>query len=87
MALSALEQNKSTTHEALLRDAIEQAKKVVAPLWPITTFAARSPWLDLESMTFEETARFLQKRAGVSIYPQKALLRQAVKGDRMGHEQ
>nr|NNM90088.1 DUF2309 domain-containing protein [Bacilli bacterium] len=79
MALSALEQNKSTTHEALLRDAIEQAKKVVAPLWPITTFAARSPWLDLESMTFEETARFLQKRAGVSIYPQKALLRQAVK--------
>ena len=40
-----------------INDLVKSASKVIAPLGPINTFAARNPWMGLEQQTFEEAAR------------------------------
>lgn len=34
--------------EGDIKSYVEAASKVIAPLWPISTFAARHPWMGLE---------------------------------------
>lgn len=66
-SLRALQQ-----HTRLL-EWVANAAQAVAPLWPLATFAARSPWLGLEHQTFDQVAR----QSGTPMYPSLPHLRSA----------
>lgn len=42
--------------EKNMNDLVESASRVIAPLWPIATFAAHHPWMGLEKQSFEQVA-------------------------------
>ncbi|MFT0803369.1 putative inorganic carbon transporter subunit DabA [Bacillus swezeyi] len=56
-------------------ELVQAAARVIAPLWPIETFAARHPWMGLEEQTFEQTARRLKQQLLVDIYPKPSIFR------------
>lgn len=56
---------------------IESASRVIAPLWPISTFAARSPWMGLENQPFDQVASWLKQTRDVDIYPSASMIRSA----------
>lgn len=56
---------------------VESASRVIAPLWPISTFAARSPWMGLEKLTFEQVANWLKNTRDVDIYPSASMIHSA----------
>ncbi|MCU4666865.1 DUF2309 domain-containing protein [Bacillus paralicheniformis] len=58
-------------------ESVQSAARVIAPLWPIETFAARHPWMGLEEQTFEQTARQLKQQLQVDIYPKSSIFRSA----------
>ncbi|WP_026679398.1 DUF2309 domain-containing protein [Fictibacillus gelatini] len=60
-----------------LNALVEAANQVIAPLWPITTFAARHPWAGLEGRSFEEVARWLKDTHDVDIYPSTKMIKAA----------
>lgn len=60
-----------------LHDLVKSAAKVIAPLGPIHTFAARNPWVGLEDQPFEHVARRLKGTIDVDIYPDQAMLHAA----------
>ncbi|KYP80242.1 hypothetical protein AYW79_11805 [Ferroacidibacillus organovorans] len=57
---------------------VSLASRVIAPLGPISEFAARSPWMGLENQFFDEVARWLKDIRDVDIYPGVSLLRDAM---------
>lgn len=61
-----------------LRARVERAAAAIAPLWPIATFAARSPWQFLEAQPFDAVARHQAQRHGIPLYPSLALSRRAL---------
>lgn len=56
---------------------VKSASKVITPLGPIRTFAARDPWMGLEGHSFEEVARRLKDTCDVDIYPDDSVLQTA----------
>ncbi|MEW4973403.1 YbcC family protein [Bacillus stercoris] len=56
---------------------ITSASRVIAPLWPISTFAARNPWMGLENQTFDQVASWLKNTCDVDIYPSASMIRSA----------
>lgn len=60
-----------------INDVVESASNVIAPLGPIHTFAARSPWVGLEQQSFEQAARRLKNVCNVDIYPSESMLQAA----------
>jgi len=57
---------------------VEQASKVIAPLWPLSTFIARHPWMELEHLPFSEVADRFQRKQQVDLYPTMASFRTAL---------
>lgn len=57
-----------------INDLVKKAGKVIAPLGPINTFAARSPWAGLEQQSFEQVARRLKATCDVDMYPNDSML-------------
>ncbi|RJS50214.1 putative inorganic carbon transporter subunit DabA [Bacillus sp. PK3_68] len=53
---------------------IEAASQVIAPLGPISTFAARSPWLGLEKQSFDQVAGRLKTTRDIDIYPSASMI-------------
>ena len=53
---------------------IESASRVIAPLWPISTFAARNPWMGLEKQSFEQVAGWLKHTRNIDIYPSASMI-------------
>ncbi len=53
---------------------IEKASRVIAPLWPISTFAARNPWMGLEKQSFEQVAGWLKNTRDIDIYPSASMI-------------
>src|SRR3954467_15887219 len=56
---------------------VESASKVIVPLGPITTFAARNPWAGMEQQSFEQVARHLNDICDVDIYPNDSMIKSA----------
>ncbi|MBO3796313.1 DUF2309 domain-containing protein [Bacillus subtilis] len=56
---------------------IQSASRVIAPLWPISTFAARNPWMGLENQSFDQVADWLKNTRDVDIYPSASMIRSA----------
>ncbi|MFT7791478.1 UNVERIFIED_CONTAM: Na-translocating system protein MpsB, partial [Escherichia coli] len=56
---------------------IESASRVIAPLWPISTFAARNPWMGLEKQSFDQVAAWLKNTRDVDIYPSASMIHSA----------
>lgn len=63
-----------------LQQLVEHAARAIAPLWPLATFAARSPWQYLEEQSFDSVARHQQTRHGIPLYPSLAVSRRALAG-------
>jgi hypothetical protein len=75
-----LEENLSfDSIELDINDLVKSASRVIAPLWPIATFAARNPWMGLEGQSFEQVARWLKDIRDVDIYPSVSLIQAAQK--------
>lgn len=73
-----LEGNESNV-DFHIHDLVNAASKVIVPLGPITSFAARNPWAGLEEQSFEQVARRLKETNGVEIYPSDEVLKSAWK--------
>ncbi|MCD8909310.1 Na-translocating system protein MpsB [Staphylococcus gallinarum] len=52
-----------------LNQLITNAQKVIVPLSPISVFAARSPWANLEDKNFDDVAQWLREVREVDMYP------------------
>lgn len=70
-------QYEHQTADFNMDELVQSAARVIAPLWPIETFAARHPWMGLEEQTFEQTARQLKQQLHVDIYPKSSIFRSA----------
>ncbi|WP_449622710.1 DUF2309 domain-containing protein [Robertmurraya sp. Marseille-Q9965] len=57
----------------------ESASQVIAPLWPISIFAARNPWMGLEKKSFDEVADWLKNTRNVDIYPSVPMILSAMR--------
>ncbi|MEK4174535.1 DUF2309 domain-containing protein [Aeribacillus sp. FSL K6-1305] len=69
--------NKKDVSRSILQ-LVEQACDAIAPLWPISTFIARHPWMELEHMPFTEVAEHFQQTQHVHLYPTMAVVRKAL---------
>ena len=63
---------------------ISEASRVIVPLSPISVFAARNPWANLEQYTFENIAQWLKKVRDVDIYPTFNTFKQAYERNEIG---
>lgn len=63
--------------EKNINDLVESASRVIAPLWPIATFAAHHPWMGLEKQSFEQVADWLKEISNVDIYPSDSMIHSA----------
>ncbi len=51
-----------------MNDLVKSASRVIAPLWPIATFAAHHPWMGLEKQSFEQVCRLVKRKFVMWIY-------------------
>lgn len=65
--------------ESDLNVLVASASQVIAPLWPIASFAARNPWLGLEKLSFDQVAAGLKQNHDVDIYPSASMILSAKK--------
>jgi len=68
---------------ARLLAQVEEAARVIAPLWPLSTFIAVNPLWDLRQMTFEDAIAHAGRVLGVSGYPSAALFAEAYASQRV----
>ncbi|WEG12483.1 Na-translocating system protein MpsB [Pullulanibacillus sp. KACC 23026] len=64
-----------------LDECVQLASRVIVPLSPISTFAARHPWEGLEELTFDQVADWLKKVEDVDLYPSPSLILSAKERD------
>lgn len=72
-----VENNKAINNdgnERDMNDMVESASRVIAPLGPISKFAARNPWMGLENQPFQQVADWLKATRDVDIYPSANLI-------------
>ncbi|MCP3738268.1 DUF2309 domain-containing protein [Rossellomorea sp. BNER] len=65
--------------ESDINGLVESASRVIAPLSPISAFAARNPWMGLENQSFNQVAVWLKNIRGVDIYPSASMILSAKK--------
>ena len=68
-------EKESEYQELHINDLVKSSSKVIAPLGPISTFAARHPWVGMEHQPFEQVARRLKDTSDVDIYPNESLIK------------
>ncbi|MHB1713132.1 MAG: putative inorganic carbon transporter subunit DabA, partial [Acidimicrobiales bacterium] len=56
---------------------VEEAARVIAPLWPLSTFIAVNPLWDLRQMCFGDAIAHADRVLDVSGYPAAALFAEA----------
>ncbi len=57
-----------------IKGLVESASRVIAPLSPISEFAARNPWMGLENQSFNQVAVWLKNIRGIDIYPSASMI-------------
>ncbi|MDA8077019.1 MAG: DUF2309 domain-containing protein [Actinomycetota bacterium] len=62
---------------ARLLGQVDEAARVVAPLWPLSTFVAVNPLWDLRQMPFHEAVAHAGRTLGIAGYPSSAMFVQA----------
>jgi hypothetical protein len=73
------EQREKTASEEIQVDKlVARASAAIAPLWPIRTFIARHPWMNLETLTFEEVAYRFKTTQHLDLFPSMSMLRAAL---------
>ncbi|WP_338469722.1 putative inorganic carbon transporter subunit DabA [Niallia sp. XMNu-256] len=70
-------EKKANEFELNVKKMVEKASHVIVPLGPITSFAARHPWVNMEEQSFERVARFLKEMNDVDIFPNDSLIKSA----------
>ena len=76
------EMAKTDERTSLAKD-VEEAARVIAPLWPLATFAAVNPLWDLRHLGFHEAIRQAAPILGVKGYPSEAFFAQAISEGRI----
>ncbi|WP_445724477.1 DUF2309 domain-containing protein [Fredinandcohnia sp. FSL W7-1320] len=69
-----IQQLKEIDTEIDIKSLVSSASRVIAPLGPISTFAARHPWVGLEDLKFEDVANWLKNIRNVEIYPSTSMI-------------
>ncbi|MBB5326251.1 hypothetical protein HNQ34_003385 [Anoxybacillus tepidamans] len=69
---------RTTTVEQSITELVRQASEAIAPLWPLSTFIARHPWMGLEHLPFVEVADRFHQGQQVDLYPTMASFRAAL---------
>ncbi|TFD92939.1 DUF2309 domain-containing protein [Jeotgalibacillus sp. R-1-5s-1] len=64
----------TTPRKRSVEEIIQSAGRVIAPLWPIATFAARNPWMGLEKHSFDQVAAWLKASRDVDMYPGASMI-------------
>lgn len=72
-----IKNKKNEFKEQDVHDLVVSASRVIAPLSPISIFAARNPWAGLEKQSFEQVAHLLKTSRDVDIYPSASILHSA----------
>ncbi|WP_301420764.1 DUF2309 domain-containing protein [Mammaliicoccus lentus] len=62
-----------------IKNTIQSASRVIVPLSPISIFAARHPWANMEEQTFEEVARWIKETQEINMYANKNIIKSAIK--------
>jgi len=62
---------------ARLLARVDEAARVVAPLWPLSTFVAVNPLWDLRQMPFHEAVAYAGQVLGINGYPPTAMFARA----------
>lgn len=57
-----------------LLEQVEEAARVIAPLWPLSTSIAVNPLWDLRHMTFDQAIHYSRQLLGISGYPSLSLI-------------
>jgi len=60
-----------------LRSQMNEAARVIAPLWPLSTYVAVNPLWDLRQMPFNDAIAYAGRVLGIVGYPSPALFAQA----------
>ncbi|WP_458415313.1 DUF2309 domain-containing protein [Schinkia sp. CFF1] len=80
-------QNQSSFIKKInLPDIVKSASRVIVPLSPISTFAARNPWIGLEEQSFEQVARWLKNIHDIDIFPNARMVLNAKSHDEIDEE-
>lgn len=72
-----MDQQKEIDTVIDIKTLVSSASRVIAPLGPISTFAARHPWVGLEDLKFEDVANWLKNTRNVEIYPSTSMIQSA----------
>ncbi|MGI2278426.1 DUF2309 domain-containing protein [Staphylococcus cohnii] len=75
------EMTNQNQHKDDIDQIISKASRVIVPLSPISVFAARNPWSNLEQYEFKDVAQWLANVRDVDIYPTMYMFEQAYQRD------
>ncbi len=77
---------RTTDERALLVEEIEEAARVIAPLWPLGTFVAVNPLWDLRQLGFHGAIRKAAPVLGIRGYPSEGFIARAISEGRITEE-
>ena len=69
-----------------LLDQVEEAARVIAPLWPLSNSIAVNPLWDLRQMPFDEAVLHARDALGISGYPSLGLVAKEYASGRIADE-
>lgn len=72
--LKQVNEQKNASKVTDIKALVNEASRVIAPLGPLSAFAARHPWERMEEQTFDEVADWLRNTRNVELYPSTSMI-------------